>query len=255
MPLLAFLAAAAQAGDGVDAARFDPGENRGGEGRRQAEVEAAVTVEDGRPRRSGNGVVRRPRSLPVGVVCAARDDDYPDRRAVSGGVGDLIGGDGRDVHGAGSALPLLRGAGRGVVAQDDARRRVVGVGEPRLVAAFGPLGQAADRAEARQLELAELVAESQVVHGDLADRVPRPGEEQDRLRPGRGRRGSPGQSARHPRSSGISSCQLAYSGNAGSPGSATAIRPRGASRSVSMYSRPSRPGRGHVLASTPSCTT
>ena len=38
-------------------------------------------------------------------------------------------------------------------------------------------------------------------------------------------------------------------------GSATAIRPRGAPRSVNTYSRPSRPARTPVCASTPSCTT
>ena len=103
VPLLTFLAAAAQPGDRVHAAGLDPGENRGGEGRRQADVEAAVTVEDGRPRFFGNGADRqRPRSLPVAVVSAGREDHHPDGRAVGRGICDLFGADRGHVDDAGS---------------------------------------------------------------------------------------------------------------------------------------------------------
>ena len=69
VPFLAFLAAATQPGDHVNPAGLNPGENRGGEGRRQAHVEPAVPVEDGRPRGSGNAVMTRrgARRRPAGL--------------------------------------------------------------------------------------------------------------------------------------------------------------------------------------------
>src|SRR6185437_16929459 len=50
VPLLTLLAAAAQAGNGVDAARLDPGQGQRRVARSQADVEPAVAVQDRGPR-------------------------------------------------------------------------------------------------------------------------------------------------------------------------------------------------------------
>ena len=61
----------------------------------------------------------------------------------------------------------------------------------------------------------------------------------------------------YPRSTASGSCPIRSRqvAGAGSAGSVTAIRPRGAPASVNTYSRPSRPTRTPVCASTPSWIT
>ena len=69
------------------------------------------------------------------------------------------------------------GPGR-VVVHDHRGRGVVGVGEPGLVAAFRARADAAHRARPRQRHRTGPRPRGQVVHADLADRVPRPQRQQ-----------------------------------------------------------------------------
>src|SRR6185295_16990948 len=77
VPVLAVLAAAAQVRQGIDAARFEPGEKEGAEERRHGDPEAAVAVEQG-------GVAA------VELQALAVDEEHADAGAVLGGVPDLL---------------------------------------------------------------------------------------------------------------------------------------------------------------------
>ncbi len=146
-------------------------------------------------------------------------------------------------------------AGGRVVAEDHARRRVVGVDEPRLVAALGPLDQTADGAEAGQVELPNRVAEGQVVHGDLADRVPRPGQQEDRLLEGRAVKDGDVVDDR----GGVLGDELLPAGIFGESGVSRVGDGDPAAGRVAVASgcRTGRPARraGQAVASTPSCIT
>ena len=111
---------------------------------------------------------------------ARLDDHHPDLGAVGGLVGDLRGGHPRGGDRAGRLRPGRQLPGGRVVAEHDRRRGVVGVAEPRLVAALRPLGDPAGRSDPRQLEPAQPLAGGQVVHRHLAHRVPHAGDDQHR---------------------------------------------------------------------------
>ncbi len=165
VPLLALLAAAAQLGDGVRAARLDPAQDGRGVTGGHRDAEAAVAVQDGGARALGAG---------------KGDHQHVDLAAVGRAVGHLLGVDGGYLDGAGGGGPERRLAGAGVVALDARRRGVVGVAEPGLVAALGTLADAADGAQPGSRHLADALAGDQVVHRDLADRVAGPADEHDR---------------------------------------------------------------------------
>ena len=152
----------------------------------------------------------------------------------------------------GALAHSVDGAGPRVVVLDRRRRHVVGVAEPRLVAALGTLDDAADRARARAAATSPVrLAGRQVVHGDLGDRVPGPGRQQHRVRRARRRRGPRSRRAPPPGPAGPGRASARPSGAAGS---VTQTRPRGASRSVKTYRRPSRPTSTPVCASTSTWT-
>ncbi len=164
VPVLALLAAAPQPGDRIHAAGFRPGQRRGRITGQHADTEPAIPGQDGRPR--------------LATILAPGDDQHPHRGPVRGLVGNLPRIDVGNVDGARRPLPQPDPAGAGVVAVDGHRRGVVGVGEPRLVPALGPLAQPADGAEAGQRDAAQPLAGGQVVHADLANGVPGPGRQQ-----------------------------------------------------------------------------
>ncbi len=94
-----------------------------------------------------------------------------------------------DGDGAGGLGPHGHRPGARVVVIDGERRGVVGVAEPGLVAALRPLADPAGAAQPAgvpggpgtgQLQPAGRRPGGQVVHGDLADRVPGPGRQQHR---------------------------------------------------------------------------
>ena len=108
------------------------------------------------------------------------DDEHPHRGPVLGPVRHLPRRHVGDLDAARRGGP---GGHRGiprVEPQHHRGRRVVGVDEPRLVPALGPLAGSARGAQAGQRHLARPLAGGQVVHGDLAERVPGPAGQQDR---------------------------------------------------------------------------
>ena len=177
VPFLAFLAAAAQVGDRVHAARRHPGQHVRRVRGREADVEAAVAVQDRRPRLPRASASPLITSIRTGVPSL---DWYVTCRAVTAGTATAPGARGPGGH---------RGVAR-VEPQHHRRRRVVGVHEPGLVPALGPLADPADGAQAGQRHLAHPLARRQVVHGDLAERVPGPAGQQHRTGRARRRPGS-----------------------------------------------------------------
>ena len=135
---------------------------------------------------AGRGPGGQPRAGPVGARvgpgAGAADDEHPDLGAVFGAVRDLPGGHRGGFHRAGRPGPDLGLVGARVVAHHRRGRRVVGVGEPGLVAAFRPFARPADGARSRQRNGPGPRPRRQIVHGDLADRVARPHDEQHRPR-------------------------------------------------------------------------
>ena len=101
------------------------------------------------------------------------DDLQAHRRAVRPTGRPPAGRARRDVHVPRRGGPGRRLAGaRVVVAARCSASTCVGVADPGLVAALGVLGQAAERPDAGQGDAALPLPGRQVVHGDLADRVP-----------------------------------------------------------------------------------
>ena len=92
VPVLALLAAAAQVGDGVDAAGLDPGQDRRGVRRGQRDAEAAVAVQDGRTR-------------PGRAASAGEMTNMRTSVPSFDGYVDLLGGDRRDVDRRRAARP------------------------------------------------------------------------------------------------------------------------------------------------------
>src|SRR6185437_14797459 len=123
MPQLAFLAAAAQVGDRVDAPGFHPTQRRDGVFGRQADVKAAVAVEE-----RGSRPVRC-------VLRLTRDDEHTNDGAVRRGVLDLACVNGWCVRLTWGVCPQRGFSGASVISVDTRRRAEVGVAEPCLMAA------------------------------------------------------------------------------------------------------------------------
>ena len=217
MPLLALLAAAAQLGDRVDAAGLDPGEQPGGVAGRHRDAEPAVAVEHRRPR-----LVRL-----LGRATARASAPSCRRRRRSRPAGRHL----RHLDGAGRGRPQRGLPGARVVAVDRRRRHVVGVAEPGLVAALGPLAEPGDRPEARQRHRAAAArrcVSACTVISLIACRVQAHSSvppSSGRRRPGRGRRGSRSPRARPRRPPATRSVQCSYVGSVGRRSRTS--RPRG----------------------------
>ncbi len=139
VPVLAVLAAAAQAGDGVDAAHLEPGDRARREGRRHRDVEAAVAGEQ----RRVLAVARRP---------LARGDEQRDPRAVLRGIEDLHRLVGGRIEGQ-LRLAEDRARARGRIAAEDRGR--AGEGRERVEElAVAPASRHRHVAEAGQGDLA-----------------------------------------------------------------------------------------------------
>ena len=74
--------------------------------------------------------------------------------------------------GPGRCRPRVKGAREGVVAEDHRGGRVIRVAEPCLVPALGPFPDPADGPDPGQFKRGHEFPAGQVVHADLADRVP-----------------------------------------------------------------------------------
>ncbi len=163
VPGLALLGAAAQPRDGVDAARLDPREDRGGVAGSHRDAEAAVAVED---RRTGGG------RLPVrGQVGRAGQHEHPYGRAVRTGELDLPGRDRGHVDLAGGQGVYGHRSRAGVQVEHARRGDVVGPAEPELVPALDAPRQSPDRAESRQGHVPDRRAVGEVEQAQLAHRV------------------------------------------------------------------------------------
>ena len=120
---------------------------------------------------------------------AGTDDEHADLGAVRRGERHLAGAHVWHPDRAGRLGPEGDLAAARVVTVDHRRRGVVGVAEPGLVPAFRPGADAAGGAQPRgatrvagtgQRQRAGPFTGGQIVHGDLADRVPGPGGDQYR---------------------------------------------------------------------------
>ncbi len=160
VPVLALLAAAAQASHRVHAAQFDPGEDCRRIPRVHAEPEPPVAVQDGRPGR-GRRSVCPPRGATVrgvtvggvtvpGVGVQGRNHDHPDLGAVRGLVGHLPCPHRWHPDLAGRAAPHSRPAASRVVPVHRDWGGVVGIAKPCLVAALRALTDPAHRTQAGQ---------------------------------------------------------------------------------------------------------
>ena len=166
MPVLAFLGTAAQVGDRVDTAGFHPREGGGGVRRRHRGTETAVSVKNCRPR--------------LDRIAVPGQHGEAHRRVVGTAVDDLTCVYCRHVDRSGRMRPHVERTRAGVVVVRRRRRQKIRVREPRLAAAFGSLTEAAHGPESRQLDEATTPTLSEVVHGDLGDRVPGPAGQQCR---------------------------------------------------------------------------